>query len=255
MSKVITYYFTPVSPWSYLGHDRLVALAAKHGATIEPRLMDLGKVFPVSGGLPLPKRSPQRQAYRLVELARWRDALGVPINVPPKFAASSGDLATHWILAALEGGAAPALTLAGAVMRSRWAEEGDIADAATLAALARASGLDPQRLAARAAAPDDRGALRSSRRSRRSTPAFSARHGTSARASRSGDRIGSTSSPANWQNSVLFASSLPGGPAGAGRRGARAMLSACTSVRTVPRTRAPRMQVPHLRYLATLRES
>ena len=154
MSQVVTYYFTPVSPWSYLGHERLLAVAAKRGATIEPRLMDLGKVFPVSGGLPLPKRSPQRQAYRLVELARWRDALGVPINLQPKFAASSGELGTRWILAALEGGVAPGLTLAGAIMRSRWAEEGDIADESTLAALARAGGLDPAKLAARAAAPE-----------------------------------------------------------------------------------------------------
>jgi len=154
MSNVVTYYFTPVSPWSYLGHERLLTLTAKHGATIEPRVMDLGKVFPISGGLPLPKRSPQRQAYRLVELARWRDALGMPINLQPKFAASSGDLATRWILAALEGGTAPGLKLAGAIMRSRWAEEGDIADEGTLAALAHASGLDPQMLASRAAAPE-----------------------------------------------------------------------------------------------------
>lgn len=154
MSQVVTYYFTPVSPWSYFGHERLLALAGKHGASIEPRLMDLSKVFPVSGGLPLPKRSPQRQAYRLVELARWRDALGVPINLQPKFGASSGELATRWILAASAGGAKPALALAGAVMRSRWAEEGDIADEATLGALARGVGLDPGKLAAEAAAPE-----------------------------------------------------------------------------------------------------
>jgi 2-hydroxychromene-2-carboxylate isomerase len=154
MSQVVTYYFTPVSPWSYLGHERLLAVAAKHGATIEPRLMDLGKVFPVSGGLPLPKRSPQRQAYRLVELARWRDALGVLINLQPKFAASSGEVATRWILAAQDDGVKPALALAGAVMRSRWAEEGDIADEATLGALARGVGLDPARVAAQAAAPE-----------------------------------------------------------------------------------------------------
>ena len=154
MSRVVTYYFTPVSPWSYFGHDRLLAMAAKHGATIEPRLMDLGKGFPISGGLPLPKRSPQRQAYRLVELARWRDALGVPINIQPKFAASPGDLATRWILAALEGGVAAGLSLAGAIMRSRFAEEGDIADEAALAALARGIGLDPAAIAARAPAPD-----------------------------------------------------------------------------------------------------
>ena len=64
--KTIDYYLAPQSPWTYLGHARLVALAKKHGAKINIKPMDLGKIFPLSGGLPLPKRAPQRQAYRLV---------------------------------------------------------------------------------------------------------------------------------------------------------------------------------------------
>jgi 2-hydroxychromene-2-carboxylate isomerase len=154
MARVVDYYFAVVSPWSYLGHDRFVALAARHGATIGVKPIDLSRVFPVSGGLPLPKRAPQRQAYRLVELRRWRDHLGIPLNLQPKFAASGGDLAARWILAAAEGGAAAALDLAGAIMRARWAEERDIADEATLAAIAAALGQDGSGLAARAAAPD-----------------------------------------------------------------------------------------------------
>ena len=150
MDKIVDYYFTPVSPWTYFGHDRFVALAAKHGATVRLKPTDLSKVFPVSGGLPLAKRAPQRQAYRLVELARWRDALGIPLNLQPKFAASSGELATRWILAALEQDAKPALDLAGAIMRARFAEEGDIADGTTLSSIARTRGLDPHALAARA---------------------------------------------------------------------------------------------------------
>jgi 2-hydroxychromene-2-carboxylate isomerase len=154
MDKVVDYYFTPVSPWTYFGHDRFVASAAKHGATVRLKPTDLGKVFPVSGGLPLAKRAPQRQAYRLVELARWRDALGIAINLQPKFVASSGELATRWILAALEQGTKPALDLAGAIMRARFAEEGDIAAETTLASIARTCGLDPRALAARADAPE-----------------------------------------------------------------------------------------------------
>jgi 2-hydroxychromene-2-carboxylate isomerase len=154
MARVVDYYFAVVSPWSYLGHDRFVALAARHGATIGVKPIDLSRVFPVSGGLPLPKRAPQRQAYRLVELRRWRDHLGIPLNLQPRFAASGGDLAARWILAAAEGGAAAALDLAGAIMRARWAEERDIADEATLAAIAAALGQDGSGLAARAAAPD-----------------------------------------------------------------------------------------------------
>jgi len=152
--KSIDYYFTPVSPYAYFGHDRFVAIATRNGATINVKPIDLGKVFPVSGGLPLKQRAPQRQAYRLFELARWRDFLGVPFNAQPKFAASGGDLATRWIVAALERGTEPALDLAGAVMRARWAEERDIADPATLAACATEAGLDAAAIAARAQTPE-----------------------------------------------------------------------------------------------------
>ena len=85
MSKTIDYFFATVSPWTYLGHDRLVALAKQHGAQIAVKPMNLGDIFPVSGGLPLSKRAPQRQAYRLVELERWSQFLGKPINIAPKF--------------------------------------------------------------------------------------------------------------------------------------------------------------------------
>src|SRR5512143_2614076 len=123
MSKTIDYYFAPVSPWSYFGHDRFVALARQHGAQVDPMPVDLGRIFPVSGGLPLAKRAPQRQAYRLVELARWRDFLGMPFNAQPKFGASGGDLASKWIVAANALGTRAALDLAGGIMRARWAEE------------------------------------------------------------------------------------------------------------------------------------
>ena len=147
MTKTVDYFMTPASPWTYLGHDRFVALARKHGATVRVLPTDLSKVFPVSGGLPLPKRAPQRQAYRLVELGRWREFLGLPLNLQPKFGASPVDVACRWILAA---GEAAALDLAGALLRARWAEERDIADTATLAAIAAACGQDAERIAARA---------------------------------------------------------------------------------------------------------
>ena len=93
MSKVCQYFFAIHSPWTYLGHERFIALARRHAVQIEVRPFDLGKVFGVSGGLPLAKRAPQRQAYRLVELARWSRVLGVPMNVQPKFFPVSPDAA------------------------------------------------------------------------------------------------------------------------------------------------------------------
>jgi 2-hydroxychromene-2-carboxylate isomerase len=138
MARTIDYYFATNSPWTYLGHDRLVALARQYGATVAVKPINLGEVFPVSGGLPLPKRAPQRQAYRLVELARWAEFLGKPIHVQPKFFPVDGTPAALWILAAAEVGTAQALALYGAIGRALWEEERDIADPATLAAAATA---------------------------------------------------------------------------------------------------------------------
>jgi 2-hydroxychromene-2-carboxylate isomerase len=152
--RCIDYYFAPVSPYSYLGHDRLVAIARKHGAAVNVMPIDLSRVFPLSGGLPLAKRAPQRLAYRLVELARWRDYLGLPLNVAPRYAASSGASASLWIVAANEIGPEAALSLSGAVLRARWADERDIADEGTLSLLAQAAGLDATALAVRAGSPE-----------------------------------------------------------------------------------------------------
>ena len=152
--KQVDYYFTPVSPFTYMGHERFVAIAKKHGASIAVKPVDLGKVFSVSGGLPLKQRAPQRQAYRMFELKRWREFLGMPLNLQPKFFPVPGDLASKWILAALERGTESGLKLAGAIMHAVWVEERDVSDAATLSAIAAEQGLNAGALAARAVSAD-----------------------------------------------------------------------------------------------------
>lgn len=143
MSLTVDYYLVPQSPWTYLGHARFVELARASGAQVRVLPMDLGVIFPLSGGLPLPKRAPQRQAYRLVELQRFAAHLGLPLNLKPRFFPVAGDDASRLIIAAdLHHGAAAALALAGAVLGAVWVQERDIADAATLAALLSEVGLD-----------------------------------------------------------------------------------------------------------------
>jgi 2-hydroxychromene-2-carboxylate isomerase len=154
MPKLIDYYFTPISPYTYLGHERFLEIAARHGATVAVKPVDYGRIFPVSGGLPLKQRAPQRQAYRLTELERWSKHLGKALNVKPKFFPVSPDAAAKWIIAAQARGAADALRLAGALLRAVWAEERDISDEPTLASIATGERLDPGPLAAGAASPD-----------------------------------------------------------------------------------------------------
>ncbi|MYN20158.1 2-hydroxychromene-2-carboxylate isomerase [Rugamonas sp. FT107W] len=147
MSKVCQYFFAAHSPWTYLGHERFVAMARQHGVQIEVRPVDLGKVFGVSGGLPLAKRAPQRQAYRLVELTRWSEFLGIPLNAQPKFFPVSPELANRMLIAArLTHGVDVALSLSLAVMRGLWAEDKNIGDEETLAQIAGSLGLDGKAL-------------------------------------------------------------------------------------------------------------
>jgi 2-hydroxychromene-2-carboxylate isomerase len=150
MSKTIQYFFAPNSPWAYLGHQRLLMLAQYHGARIDPKPFDLGKVFGVSGGLPLAQRAPQRQAYRLHELKRWSALLGLPLNPEPRFFPVAPGAAAKLILAARDGaGVDASLELAGEIMRGLWAEQKNIADDATLEQMAGDCGLDgPALLAA-----------------------------------------------------------------------------------------------------------
>jgi len=143
MGRTVDYYLAPQSPWAYLGHQRLAEIARRAGATIRVMPIDLGgKVFPVSGGLPLGQRAPQRQAYRLVELRRFSEHLGAPLNPKPKFFPVGGDDAARLIIAAdMAQGTDAAMALAGAVLAACWAQERNIADEKVLAALLSEQGL------------------------------------------------------------------------------------------------------------------
>ena len=137
MGRTVDYYFAPQSPWAYLGHQRLADIVARTGATLRVMPMDLGgKVFPISGGLPLGQRAPQRQAYRLVELRRFSQHLKIPLNLKPQYFPVGGDPAARLIIAAdMAHGAAAAMAMAGALLTACWAQDRNMADDAVLAEL------------------------------------------------------------------------------------------------------------------------
>ena len=144
----IEYFFAPNSPWTYLGHLRFWDIARQHKARIEVLPVDLGgKVFPISGGLPLGKRAPQRQAYRLIELQRFAEYLHAPMNLQPKYFPVAADDAARLIVAVdLHDGSDAAMHIADAVQRAVWVEERNVADEATLAALLKERELPARRI-------------------------------------------------------------------------------------------------------------
>lgn len=148
MPVTVDYYFAPQSPYVYLGHQRFCELIHAAGAQVNVLPIDLGgKVFPISGGLPLAKRAPQRQAYRLVELKRFSEFLGQPLNLAPKFFPVPGDEAAKLIIAVdRQDGTAAALALTGAILRGVWVQQRNIADANDLAMILGEQKLPERRL-------------------------------------------------------------------------------------------------------------
>ncbi len=143
----IDYYLSLNSPWSYLGHDRLMAMATRYEVRVHIKPVDFSVIFPRTGGLPVGKRSPQRQAYRLQELTRWRHFLGVPLNLHPAHWPADDRTATGMVVAAREAGQ-DAAKLAGAYMAAVWAQERDIGEEDTALAIATEQGFDAAALRA-----------------------------------------------------------------------------------------------------------
>ncbi len=152
MTLIIDYYLSLNSPWAYMGGPRLAAMAQRHGAEVRVKPVNLGEIFPTTGGLPLPKRAPARQAYRLAELKRWSAFLDLPLTLHPAFFPAPEALAAGCVIAAGQSGGDP-LGLTQAILCAVWAEEKNIAEEATLAELAKVSGHDPQALLAQAQEP------------------------------------------------------------------------------------------------------
>jgi len=124
----IEYFFGIPSPFAYLGSARLQSLAKKYEADIIEKPCDLvGGIFTKTGGVPVPKRSPQRQKYRLDELKRWSKFLDIKINLKPKyFPPRDPHLSGKYTIAANLLGIK--LVFGHELLKQLWSEEKDIAD-------------------------------------------------------------------------------------------------------------------------------
>ncbi|GGE59503.1 2-hydroxychromene-2-carboxylate isomerase [Actibacterium pelagium] len=139
----IDYYFSTVSPFTYLAGNRLEEIAAKHGATITYKPIDLMALFPRTGGVPLPERHPNRNDYRAQDLPRLAKVSGLPFNLKPMYWPANAAPSSYAIIAAQKAGGGDVGALVQGILRAVWAEERDIADDATIGACLEAAGFDP----------------------------------------------------------------------------------------------------------------
>ena len=148
MARQIDYYFSTQSPWAYIGHALFEDVAKANDLKVSYKPVFLGEVFAETGGLPLMKRHPVRQRYRMVELQRWRDKRGLKFHLQPANWPFNARLADGIVIAALEAGHDPDPFLRRA-FAAVWEDQLNLADAATLAKLAGDSGLPGKQLVER----------------------------------------------------------------------------------------------------------
>lgn len=149
MSRQIDYYFSLQSPWAYIGHALFTQVASDYGCRINYRPVTLVDLFSETGGLPLAKRHPVRQRYRILELQRWRDKRGLDLRLHPAHWPFNAALADKLVIAMVEAGhdSEPYLRLAFPAI---WQQERDLGDPAVLTELVNAARLPGPALLERA---------------------------------------------------------------------------------------------------------
>jgi len=133
----IDYYFSVMSPWAYFGDARFSKLAQKHDLHIHYHPLLSPDLFPQTGGQLLKDRAQPRKDNRLTELKRWRDYLGLNVNLQPKYFPTPESNASQLILATQNPG-----PLVHAIMRAVWEQDKDVNDLETLSHIADSVGLD-----------------------------------------------------------------------------------------------------------------
>ncbi|MBV7410400.1 2-hydroxychromene-2-carboxylate isomerase [Maritimibacter sp. DP1N21-5] len=139
----IEYYFSTISPYSYLAGPRFADIVAKHGAEVVWKPFDIVGLFPRTGGTPLPERHPSRKAYRLRDLDRQAKMAGLPINVQPAHFPTNPAPASYAIITAGTDGGGDMAGLVRGLLAACWAEEKNIAEDDVIRSCLEAAGFDP----------------------------------------------------------------------------------------------------------------
>ncbi|MCC7326984.1 MAG: 2-hydroxychromene-2-carboxylate isomerase [Burkholderiales bacterium] len=146
----IDFYFDFSSPYGFLASERIEALAAKHGRSVDWRPMLLGVVFKQTGGTPLTE-VPVKGPYSKRDFARSARFHGVAFNMPPVFPIATQAPARIVLWAKARSPEAVA-RVAHALYRAYFVDGLDISKPEVAAEVAGRSGVDA---AAALAAIDD----------------------------------------------------------------------------------------------------
>jgi len=138
----ITYYFSTISPYTYLAGTRMEAVAAAHGAGIDYKPFDVLGVFPRTGGTPPAERHPARLDLRAQELRRQSRKHALPIDLDPPYRAVNAAPASYAFIVAMRAGGGDLGALVHAFTGAVWRDRRDIAEDDVIADCLEAAGFD-----------------------------------------------------------------------------------------------------------------
>ena len=150
--RKIDFYFSFISLYTYIGYAAFEELVQKYDLEVTYKPIDLHAVFTASGGLPVSKRPPQRQAYRFVEMQRWALQRNIPLVLKPKHHPSDPVAGHRMLLAAM----AQNLDVRAFIRNSLkilWVDDLDIKDPNVMVDVANKSGLNGDQLLKESANP------------------------------------------------------------------------------------------------------
>lgn len=139
----IDYFFSTISPFTYLAGDRFQAVAEKHGADVVFKPLDILGLFGRTGGVPPGQRHPSRQEYRLQELRRGAAKAGLAMNATPAHFPTNQAPSSYALIAAQSAGGGDLWALLRSFLNAVWAEDRDIADDTVVRDCLSTAGFDP----------------------------------------------------------------------------------------------------------------
>jgi len=139
----IDYYFATISPFTYLVGGRLEEIAARHGADITYKPVDIMALFDRTGGTRPADRHVSRQEYRVQDMVRQARIADMPFNQKPAHWPTNMAPSSYAIIAAQNAGGGDLGKLVQAMTRCCWADQKDIAQDEVIKACLSEAGFDP----------------------------------------------------------------------------------------------------------------
>lgn len=141
MAKQFDFYFDFGSLASYLAHTQLANICSETGASASLMPMLLGGVFKATGNVS-PMSVPAKGRYIFIDMKRYADSYGVPLEMNPHFPIITTTLMRG--ATALHMRADPNLQkYLDAVFRAIWVEKRDMNDPVVVAQVLAKAGFDP----------------------------------------------------------------------------------------------------------------